>query len=135
MGLLSWLDVASFLVLVAATALFGPRNPAWLAGIGLALASAVLWLIARWQLGASFSRRVTVRKLVTTGLYSKLRHPIYVFASLAFLGVILAWQELDLLIVWAVVVFILFRKGRREEQTLVEAYDPEYLEYRRRTWF
>lgn len=136
MGLLRWFDLALVLVLMAATALFAPRDPSWLlAGLGLSLVSWVLWLIARLQFGASFSRRVEVRELVTTGLYSKLRHPIYVFVSLAFLGLIVAWQEWDLLVPWAIAVVVLFVKSRREEQTLIEAYGPEYVEYRRRTWF
>jgi protein-S-isoprenylcysteine O-methyltransferase Ste14 len=137
MGLLRWLDVAGVMALMAATAAFGPRNPVWLllAGLSLALVSWVFWLAARLQLGSSFARQVEVRRLVTTGLYSKLRHPIYVFVGLAFLGLIVAWQEWDLLAVWVIAALVLFLKSRREEQTLIQAYGAEYLEYRRRTWF
>jgi protein-S-isoprenylcysteine O-methyltransferase Ste14 len=101
----------------------------------LALVAALFWVVARLQLGSSFSRRATVGALVTTGLYSKLRHPIYIFVSLGILGLILAYQDPSLLTVWVLVVAGLFVKSRREEQTLLAAYGSEYEEYRRKTWF
>jgi protein-S-isoprenylcysteine O-methyltransferase Ste14 len=128
-------DVAGFLLLTAATAAYAPRNLLMVAGIGLALVAATLWVVARLQLGASFSRRVEVRGLVTTGLYSKLRHPIYVFVCLGILGLIVAHQDPALLTVWVLVVAGLIVKSRREEQTLLAAYGSEYEAYRRKTWF
>jgi protein-S-isoprenylcysteine O-methyltransferase Ste14 len=130
-----YLDVAGFLALTAATAVNSPRDPLMVAGIGLALVAALFWVVARLQLGSSFSRRATVGALVTTGLYSKLRHPIYIFVSLGILGLILAYQDPSLLTVWVLVVAGLFVKSRREEQTLLAAYGSEYEEYRRKTWF
>jgi protein-S-isoprenylcysteine O-methyltransferase Ste14 len=134
-GWVAYLDVAGFVLLTVATAVNGPRNPLLVAGIALALAAALLWLVARLQLGSSYSRRLKVGKLVTNGLYSKIRHPIYVFASFGILSLIVAYQQPGLIMVWVAAVAALFVKARREEQALLAAYGSEYEDYRRRTWF
>jgi protein-S-isoprenylcysteine O-methyltransferase Ste14 len=49
--------------------------------------------VPRYQLGKSFSIRPQARELVTHGLYSKIRNPIYVFGSMIILGLILVLQK------------------------------------------
>lgn len=46
------------------------------------LPSFVLIIISRRQLGKSFSVMPEARVLVTTGLYSRIQHPTYVFLAL-----------------------------------------------------
>jgi protein-S-isoprenylcysteine O-methyltransferase Ste14 len=75
------------------------------------------------------------RQLVTRGLYAKLRHPVYVFGSLAWLGALLALLGWSALIIWLVVVVIEFSRARREERVLAQTFGPEYEAYRSRTWF
>ena len=62
------------------------RPGAWTAtrwtGLGIAVTAAVLLFTARWQLGRSFSVTPQARELVTHGLYSKIRNPIYLFSAL-----------------------------------------------------
>src|ERR1700757_1662744 len=48
--------------------------------------------LARYQLGASFSVSAKARKLVTTGIYSKIRNPIYVFGLMMLAGIALVLQ-------------------------------------------
>jgi len=101
----------------------------------LSLACAVLWLVARWQLGNAFSVTAQAHQLVTQGLYSKIRHPIYVFGTLAFLFVVLALQGWSALIIWVVVLLIQVVRLRREERVLAETFGAEYTTYRSKTWF
>lgn len=69
--------------------------------------------------------------LVTSGVYSIVRHPIYSGVALAALGWTLWWGTL-LGIALAIVLFIWFDlKSRREEKWLVEKY-PEYALYQTR---
>ena len=84
---------------------------------------------------ASFSVRPDARQLVTRGLYSKLRHPVYVFGSLAWLGALLTLLGWQALIIWLVVVVIEIGRARREERVLAEKFGAEYEAYRSRTWF
>jgi protein-S-isoprenylcysteine O-methyltransferase Ste14 len=101
----------------------------------LSLACAVLWFVARQQLGDAFSVTAQARHLVTRGLYSKIRHPIYVFGTLAFLFIVLALQGWPSLIIWLVVIMIQANRIRREEQVMAETFGAEYTAYRSKTWF
>src|SRR5437868_185414 len=56
--------------------------------VGLLIAALAFGLLtrARVDLGNSFSISPQAKQLVTSGIYSKVRHPVYVFGILLFLG-------------------------------------------------
>lgn len=138
MKALRWIDVVSYLVylvFLVTVVVYGPRDAFWYVGVCLSVASAGLWVLARYQLGDAFSVRPEARQLVTRGLYSRLRHPIYVFGTLAFLAALLALQGWRALITWLVVGLIQVGRARREERVLTEAFGAEYATYRSKTWF
>jgi protein-S-isoprenylcysteine O-methyltransferase Ste14 len=124
-----------YLVLLALAAVADVRDAIWFVPLSLSMISAVLWFVARRQLGVAFSVRPEARGLVTSGLYSKLRHPIYVFGTLAFLLVLLALQGWPALAIWAVLVPVQVIRARREERVLAEAFGADYETYRQSTWF
>jgi protein-S-isoprenylcysteine O-methyltransferase Ste14 len=130
-----WPDFYLYAAFLGIGAVARPKNLVWAAGLALALAGLALWYVARRQLGSAFTPLVTARHLVTGGVYSRLRHPIYVFGSLSRLGSFVALQEPGALVVWVIVVAAEAFKARREERVLAEAFGGEYLEYKRRTWF
>ena len=113
----------------------GPQGTFPYVALGLSLACAVLWFVARWQLGEAFSVTAQAHQLVTQGLYSKIQHPIYVFGTLAFLFIVLALQGWPALIIWVIVILIQAARVRREERVLAQAFGAEYAAYRSRTWF
>jgi protein-S-isoprenylcysteine O-methyltransferase Ste14 len=95
----------------------------------------VLWSCARYQLGAAFTARAEARSLVTSGLYSRIRHPIYLSAELLLAGlcIFLGYSAL-----WLASLAFLpaqLNRARREERVLGEAFKEEYQVYLRRTWF
>jgi protein-S-isoprenylcysteine O-methyltransferase Ste14 len=55
-------------------------------GLVLAIAGIGLLTLARLQLGSSFSVTPQARQLVTTGLYSRIRNPVYVFSAIGLAG-------------------------------------------------
>jgi protein-S-isoprenylcysteine O-methyltransferase Ste14 len=124
-----------YAAMVAGAVAEGPRGPLWLAGLTLSLICAVLWVAARRQLGASFSVRPEARRLVTTGLYSHLRHPIYVFGTLAFLLALLALQGWRGFAVWAILIPVQVVRARREDEVLAAAFGADYAAWREQTWF
>jgi protein-S-isoprenylcysteine O-methyltransferase Ste14 len=132
---LAWSDFVLYPLALALAILIGPRTAIWYAGLIVSGAAAVLWFLARWQLGTSFSVDPEARKLVRGGLYAKFRHPIYLFGDLAYLGALLALQEWWAMLIWLAVAIEDVRRARREEAVLAEAFGAEYTAYRSRTWF
>ena len=106
-----------------------------LIGLVIALPSAVLFVVARVQLGSAFSVEAKASKLVMTGLYSRIRNPIYVFGGLLIVGLLLAGRPLFLLSAFVVLIPLQAVRVRREEQVLAEKFGAEYEEYKRGTWF
>jgi protein-S-isoprenylcysteine O-methyltransferase Ste14 len=66
-----------------------PWTPTQIAGVVIGLPSLALLVLARIELGSSFSVRPKAQTLVTHGLYSRIRNPIYVFGGLVVAGVFL----------------------------------------------
>ncbi|MBZ5679951.1 MAG: isoprenylcysteine carboxylmethyltransferase family protein [Acidobacteriia bacterium] len=91
--------------------------------------------VARYQLGRSFSIKPEAKQLVTHGLYSKIRNPIYVFGVVMILGFILVMRKPVLWIILVVVIVGQMIRARREARVLEAAFGDAYREYRRKTWF
>jgi protein-S-isoprenylcysteine O-methyltransferase Ste14 len=131
---------------LAQVPLFHPLDLRWLpyfpinAYIGVAIQSSSILLAiwARQHLGDNWSSKVVVfehQKLVQTGPYRKVRHPIYSAMLGMFLGTAIISGELLTLIALAMVTLAYWRKIRVEEQFLLDRYGEEYESYRRRTWY
>jgi protein-S-isoprenylcysteine O-methyltransferase Ste14 len=132
---LRWGDVVAWTILAAAAVRFGPRTAVWYVGLALGALTFPLWVVARRQLGSAFSARPEARHLVRHGLYSRLRHPIYVFGCLAYLGSLVALQNWPVLFAWLALTPIEVVRARREERVLADAFGADYVAYRRSTWF
>lgn len=117
----------------------GLRQRPWtalrIAGAIVAIIGYILFVIARLQLGKSFSVSPQAKELVTHGLYSRIRNPIYVFVGVMWLGLIVAlqlyWLFLPVLFLLIVQVF----RVRREARVLQDRFGQAYLDYRKQTWF
>ena len=92
-------------------------------------------VVARYQLGGSFSVKAEAHKLVTTGLYSKIRNPIYVFGMVMIMGMILILGRPEGWLVLAAAILGQTIRARREARVLEAAFGDAYREYRRKTWF
>lgn len=125
---------------VAATALIiatWPKNAEINSYLGalITLASFVFWIIARVQLGNAFSLAPKSKFVVKSGLYSKLRHPVYYFSITAVLGIVVySWSLLGLAALLLLICVEIVRI-RAEEKLLIKTFGKEYLTYRQGTWF
>jgi protein-S-isoprenylcysteine O-methyltransferase Ste14 len=128
-----------FLLLVRDKALKGHttiHNP-WLQGIGLAvfLLGLALAIWARVYLGRNWGMPMSQKadpELVTTGPYSRVRHPIYSGIILAMIGTTIAVD-----VYWLVAVVILgayfVYSASMEERFMADRFPDSYPEYKRST--
>jgi protein-S-isoprenylcysteine O-methyltransferase Ste14 len=128
------------LVAIAFVVLLGvawgpPWTPMHVAGLVVAIPSFLLLALARIQLGRAFSVQAKATTLVTSGLYSRIRNPIYVFGGLFFFGIILFVQRPLLLLFFVVLIPMQILRVRNEERVLQEKFGGAFLDYKRRTWF
>ncbi len=91
--------------------------------------------VARYQLGRSFSIKPEAHALITSGVYSKIRNPIYVFGAVMIAGLVLVLQRPVLWIFVGIVIVGQTLRARREARVLEAAFGDAYREYRRKTWF
>jgi protein-S-isoprenylcysteine O-methyltransferase Ste14 len=111
-----------------------PWTAARIAGLAIGVPSFLLLALARVQLGRAFSVQAKASMLVTSGLYSRIRNPIYIFGGLAFAGIIL-WVNLPwMLLIFVVLIPMQVWRSRVEARVLEENFGAEYLEYKKKTW-
>jgi protein-S-isoprenylcysteine O-methyltransferase Ste14 len=133
-----WVIFPLFCAMVAY--LFGqhrtePWGPMRIAGACMMVFGLLMWTLARVELGASFSVKAKAKELVTHGLYSRIRNPIYVFGSFMIAGVCLFFLHPEYLLIFAAIVPMQIIRARRESAVLEAAFGDEYRRYKEQTWF
>src|SRR5881628_46038 len=123
-------------LIVISVAVFRPRpwSAARCTGLGIAVPAAVLLFVARWQLGRSFSVTPQARQLVTHGLYSKIRNPIYVFSGLMLAGIVIALERPYALLFLLVLIPVQVLRANKEAKVLEAKFGETYREYKTKTW-
>jgi protein-S-isoprenylcysteine O-methyltransferase Ste14 len=112
-----------------------PLTASRIAGLAVAIPCFLLLALARIQLGRAFSVQAKASTLVTAGLYSRIRNPIYVFGGLAIAGFMLWANQPRLLLLFVVLIPMQLWRSRVEARVLTEKFGTQYLEYKRQTWF
>ncbi len=123
--------------LMSALLLFAPRDdlPLWARIIAslLVIIGNIFAIIIILRLGRSFSILPEGRRLVTTGPYSVVRHPLYLAEAVATLGAVINFLSLWALILVAVQLSLQMVRIHYEEKVLKETF-PEYDDYAQKTW-
>jgi len=112
-----------------------PHGPARWIGLVLGLIGLGGVVLARHTLGRSFSVVPKATALVTTGIYSRIRNPIYISGMICVLGMVLLAGRPELLAIFLVVIPMQIIRARREAAVLEAKFGDAYREYRKRTWF
>ena len=115
----------------------GPGPHDWVRWIGLVLSLIGLSgvMVARYTLGRSFSIVAKATELVTTGVYARIRNPIYCFGMILIVGLVLILRAPVLWLMVVVVIVVQIVRARREARVLEAKFGDDYRQYRARTWF
>ena len=135
---LNLITLAMLLVGVVWSCLYAPSvewNAVRIVGAAIAIVSLALLVVARLQLGAAFSVQAKAKTLVTTGLYSRIRNPIYVFSAMFLVGLVIVSEHWLLLLPIALLIPMQIARARKEERVLAAAFGEEYERYKAGTWF
>jgi len=107
--------------------------------VGLHLTALVLiaigWVLSVYVLlwlGRAFSIMAQARKLVTSGPYAIVRHPLYLCEEVAVIGIALTHLSIEAVLLVAVQWLFQLRRMTNEEKVLRAAF-PEYDDYAKRT--
>ena len=113
----------------------GPHGAVRLIGLLLGLIGLGGTIVARYTLGRSFSWVPKATGLISSGIYSRIRNPIYVSGMILVVGVVLMMGKPKLLAILLVLMPVQIIRARREAAVLEAKFGDEYREYRQRTWF
>lgn len=107
--------------------------------LGFDLASALLLLLGNYlcivvlmHLGRSISIMAEARRLVTSGPYSIIRHPLYFAEEIATLGIFLQFRSWEAASILALHFAFQVQRMLNEERVLCETF-PEYHAYMQKT--
>lgn len=71
-------------------------------------------------------------QVITTGVFSIVRHPIYLSSILLYLGFILLSLSLLSVLVWFIIIVFYYMISRYEERLLTQRFGSAYEEYKKK---
>lgn len=137
-GVALWLAVFAYLLNPAWMAWSQTELPAWLRWLGLGL-GILADLFSYWvfsNLGNNVSPSVATRashRLVTSGPYQWIRHPLYSMGMIAYAGFALLAANWFIALMAILVFIILMARVPQEEANLIAKFGDDYRNYIKRT--
>ncbi|QPJ61734.1 MAG: isoprenylcysteine carboxylmethyltransferase family protein [Candidatus Nitronauta litoralis] len=105
-------------------------------GLVSGLSGIIIWITSMLHLGKSFAVLPGSNQLVKRGIYSRLRHPIYLGINMTFLGMTLcAGSSWGLAYVVGIILPLNFIRARLEDRALETRFGDSYNEWKKTTWF
>ena len=137
-GLIVWLSPLVYLInpqWMAWSKIGLPEWVRWLGvGIGILCVASVYWLFS--SIGNNITPTSATRKehkLVTSGIYRWIRHPLYTFASLLFISFGMMADNWFIAVLGILTFILMAIRTPKEEANLIEKFGDEYREYMKRT--
>ena len=133
-GVIEWcILVASGVYTYCFSALTLPfRTHLIISGAILFILGQVLHALSHKEHRQAHLRAEEVNKIVTTGIYSKIRHPGYLGLILGYLGASLCFQSLIPILIAVTLSVLLVLTALKEEERLLKRFGREYEEYMRK---
>jgi len=89
-------------------------------------------LSKNWNFGYG---KPKIKNLVTNGIYSKIKHPIYLGINITLMGLMFFYTKIWFIIVGSLIIFYFFRRMYVEDKYLTKKLGKKYIEYKKKTWF
>ena len=91
--------------------------------------------IASWQMGKSYSNQISTpeEKMVESGIYKKIRHPLYLFYGLEILGLFICCFNFIIVFLFLIFFTLIIIRINYEEKYLVKKFGGQYIQYQTRT--
>jgi len=106
-------------------------------GVVMFIIGLSLYFTSRIFLGRLFSEKIRFKpdhKLITTGPYRHIRHPVYLGEMFYFLSFPIIFSSLYGLLIMLLIVPILVHRIGYEEKALSDKFGKEFENYKGRTW-
>lgn len=106
----------------------------YISGIIISILGTIMGCFALWELKRSFSIMVEVRRLITKGVYSKVRHPLYAGELLHLLGIAMLFNNMA---AYGLFLFLMLMQSLRAilEEKKLSSHFTEYETYKAGTGF
>lgn len=89
-------------------------------------------LLAGFGLNTVFGKTREEPQVITTGVFSIVRHPVYLGLILLYLGFILLSLSLLSVLVWILIIVFYYMISRYEEKLLTQRFGSVYEEYKKK---
>lgn len=106
-----------------------------LIGVILTILGMLTAIAARNKLAGNWSSTIDLKKgheLITTGIYSYVRHPIYLGIGLMGLGALFELQSIIFIFVYVILLIVYWFRIRTEEALMSKVFPKEYLKYKKK---
>ena len=106
-------------------------------GLIIVIIGSIISIVGRMQLRSFGSGCIVIEEsheLVQSGIYSKIRHPIYLGGIIGAPAMLLVFRSLLMPIVALLIYFVILRgRMEKEEEMLKDEFGQEYVEYMEQT--
>ena len=116
---------------------FADSNFLDIVGVIINISGLIIWWVAKLTLAENWNMgfgKPKINQLVTHGLYSKIRHPMYWGVNLTLIGLILLYPEFWFFIISLLIIIYFFSRMRVEDTYLSDKLGKEYRDYKEKTW-
>jgi len=134
------IDIGEWVIIIVMYFLFPyPKLPDW---IGLKLFGGALIIFGLFLHRSAHTihsnahlPKEEIKQIVTSGIYSKIRHPCYVVYFLSYFGIFFIFGSLSMLIPIIFFSYSLYHSAVKEEEFLKEKFGKQYEEYTKKVPF
>ncbi len=113
------------------------QNWIYFSGLIINLIGLLIWWSAKIKIGENWSAgygKPQIKNLITTGIYSKLRHPLYWGINFTLFGIGLISLNVWISAISLLIIVYFFIRMHIETRYLEKALGKKYLLYEKKTW-